>query len=163
MPRPSRYELYYRLIDISFICHLCMMAAFIYKQITGTSAVDGLLYYPFTTVFLVGAFLPPLIVFQRWMRDDFSEMLWQRTAGTVLKALVVLPIPLMLVIPFAMVIQATLGTAPASAATTANSLGLPAMLEGQMVGYMRSMLLLWVTASLLFITAFQWHRWRAGR
>jgi hypothetical protein len=159
----NRYTLYYRLIDITFACQLLIIAAFVYTRLTGESGVRGILDYPFDVVKILGLLLPTLLVFQRWMRDDFSEAIWQRTAGTVLKAMVVLPIPVMFFVTVAIGTRVSLGLDPASDYTGRRSMGLPAELEGQLYGYITSMVSLWVIGTMLFIFAFQWHRWRASR
>ncbi len=159
MTRLTRHELYYRLIDVAFVCQIGLIAARIYKWTTGQSGVEGILYYPFGVVAFVGFVLPPLLIFQRWMRDDFSEMLWQRTAGTVLKALVIVPIPLM----FIVVVSVALGFDPGESYPVPEMADLPPVLAATMLGFIRSMATLWATASFLFVFAFQWHRWRASR
>jgi hypothetical protein len=163
MLQVNRHDLYYRLIDVGFICQLCLVMAVAYKGYTGVSATGGLLYYPFAVIMPIGFLLPPVLVFQRWMRDDFSEMLWQRAAGTVLKAVVVLPIPVMFVTAVGIGARVSLGLDAASDYTAKRTMGLPTALEGQLMGHIMSMTALWLIASLLFTFAFQWHRWRAGR
>lgn len=156
MTRPNRFALYYRLIDASFACHLILLAAAFFKAITGTSAVDGVLRYPFAAVFLFAIIVPPVLIFQRWMRDDFSEMLWQKTAGTVLKALVLLPFPVMIAVIMAFVS----GNATAN---PTNSSNLSAEAGAALSGFSFTMIVVWFVGPLLFTLAFQWHRWRASR
>jgi hypothetical protein len=163
MNRINRYTLYYRLIDVCFVCQLLIITAFVYKKWDGQSGVNGVLDYPFEVVKIFGLLIPTLLVFQRWMRDDFSEALWQRTAGTVLKAVVILPIPVMFIVAVAIGTRVSVGLDPATDYTTRRSMGLPAALEGQLYGYITSMVTLWIVGTLLFIFAFQWHRWRASR
>lgn len=139
------------------LCQLIVIAAALFKQVTGRSAVDGVLGWPFLVIFIVAVILPTLLIFQRWMRDDFSELLWQRTAGTVLKALVILPFPILITVTVAI----TLGD-PITLAVDGDR-GLTPQVEGMMVGFVRSVAALWLVAPILFVFAFQWHRWRAFR
>ncbi len=160
MPLPRRYTLYYRLIDASFVCQLLMVAAALFKAIAGVSAVRGILYYPFAVVAVIALLLPPILIFQRWMRDDFSEQLWQRTAGTVLKALILLPLPLMVAISSVVLAQAEIAGQNFG---RANALNLETLIQGQVTGFIYAMLALWFITPLVFVFAFQWHRWRASR
>ena len=157
MPRLGRYQLFFRLMDAAMLCQLIVIAAALFKQVTGRSAVDGVLGWPFLVIFIVAVILPTLLIFQRWMRDDFSELLWQRTAGTVLKALVILPFPILITVTVAI----TLGD-PITLAVDGDR-GLTPQVEGMMVGFVRSVAALWLVAPILFVFAFQWHRWRAFR
>lgn len=156
MNRFNRYAFYYRMMDVNFACYLIMIAVAVFKRVSGTSAVDGLLRYPFSAVVLIVIIVPPLLIFQRWMRDDFSEMLWQRTAGTVLKALVVLPVPVMVTV----IVAFASGNATAN---PKNSLDLPVEAGAALGGFGFTMIMLWLIGPALFTFAFQWHRWRASR
>lgn len=157
MARIDRYQLYFRLMDAAMLCQSLVIAAALFKQVTGRSAVDGVLGWPFFVVFLIALLLPTLLIFQRWMRDDFSELLWQRTAGTVLKALVILPMPILI----AVMVAIALGD-PIPLAVDGDS-GLTPQVEGMMVGFVRSVATLWLVTPVLFVFGFKWHSWRASR
>ncbi len=153
MTRFNRHDLYY----LAFACQLIAIGGAAFKALTGRTAFNGVLYYPFAVVAAFMFLVPPLLIFQRWMRDDFSEMLWQRTAGTVLKALIVLPLPIMIAV------AVMLGTGEWRPPVTNNLIADSPLLEGVLVGFIRSILSLWLLTPVLFTFAFQWHRWRASR
>jgi hypothetical protein len=165
MAKMTRYSLYYRLMDVSFGAGLIALASFSFRAITG-EGIWGYVDLPFRPSDILiptAVLLPSLLIFQRWMRDDFSEILWQKSAGTVLKLLVILPIPLMFVIAVTIGSRVMLGLDAATAYTSDSDLGLPPVLEGQLIGFIWSMLTLWLVSPVLFTFAFQWHRWRASR
>ena len=153
----DRYSAYFRLLDVAIACQLLMIATASFKAITGTSIVSGVLRYPFAAIVMIAIFVPLLLIFQRWMRDDFSEMLWQRTAGTVMKALALMPIPAILLVAYAAV---SMGVDPRM---DKDAFGGDLAVQGFINGSVRSLLLLWVMLPLSFTFAFQWHRWRASR
>ena len=157
MARLNRHALYYRLIDASFLSYGALIAGALSKAITGVSAFHGLLYYPFMTIFTFALVVTPLLIFQRWMRDDFSEVLWQRSAGTVLKGLIILPLPIMIAVAVAFVTGH-------SSFTLKNSIsGLERESAAALLGFGQTMVYLWMLTPVLFVFAFQWHRWRASR
>jgi hypothetical protein len=153
----DRYAAYFRLLDAAIVCQLLMIGAAVFKAATGTSMVGGVLRYPFVVVAMIAVILPLLLIFQRWMRDDFSQMLWQRTAGTVMKALALMPIPAILLVAYAAVTMGV-GTDVGD-----DAFGGDPAVTNFIDGAVRSLLLLWLMLPLSFTFAFQWHRWRAGR
>jgi hypothetical protein len=156
----NRHNLYYRLMDIALGAVSLMIAAAVFKQIMGYSAVGGVLRYPFAVVFVLGTVLPALLIFQRWMRDDFSEMLWQRAAGTVLKALIILPLPAMVIVATAFALG---NPGPAIEVTDSSSAGFSTTHNATLTGAMRTLVTLWLFTPAIFTLSFQWHRWRASR
>jgi SNF family Na+-dependent transporter len=157
MAKMTRYSLYYRLMDIAFVASLITLISFAFKATTGIGLFGYVPFKASTVLVPLAVLLPSLLIFQRWMRDDFSEMLWQKSAGTVLKLLVVLPIPIIFIFVF---VVAADGIAPPS---STDPLSDDPLLEGMLNGVVRSIVILWLITPMLFSLAFQWHRWRASR
>lgn len=159
MNRVTRHTLYYRLMDFSLVGNLLSFSVAIAIAATGRDVVPALIQPIFTFVGVASLIIPALLIFQRWMRDDFSEMLWQRTAGTVLKLLIILPIPL--AIGWGMWIA----EGNSDLAQPRMNIGNPSdpVVSAVVQGMVQSLVYLWVATPILFTFAFQWHRWRASR
>jgi hypothetical protein len=158
MARITRYSLYYRLMDISFVSAAISLCSEIIEygfNLTLSDEVSDWLFWP---IIITGLFIPAFCVFARFMRDDFAEMLWQKAAGTVLKALIILPVPLAFIV--GMMVATGQIDVPESNFTD------PAISEsdgGAALGIILSFTYMWVIAPVVFTFAFQWHRWRASR
>jgi len=83
-----------------------------------------------------GTLLPLFLIFAGFMRDEYAELCWQRAAATTVRAMVVLPAAIAIIVS---------RRAPEAAA------GIDAVTA-----------IFWGWALLLtvFVLAFQWHRWR---
>ena len=92
MPRLTRYALYYRLMDICFIIQIVSIVLEVVERTANGDAPFGPLSTVVMAFQLSAVLIPIVLIFFRSMRDDFAEELWQKTAGTVLKALTFLPI-----------------------------------------------------------------------
>lgn len=159
MPRINRHALYYQLIDVSFVGQVAIIAVSVVERLIGRQLFPDAIQAPYLVVSFLCLLIPALLVFQRWMRDDFSEMLWQRTAGTVLKLLVALPIPIAVVAGLALIYRGA--DAFGNALTLDN--GRDPLVNAAVLGVVRALVYLWAATPILFTFAFQWHRWQAGR
>jgi hypothetical protein len=162
MTRVNRHSLYYRIIDIAFAGQVLMLGALIVKASTGYVVdMPGTLQIPYSAFGLFCILAPPLLIFQRWMRDDFSEMLWQRTAGTVLKLLVILPVPVAIGAGVTFAFSGDTTEVIDRAMRMRNELD--PRINAYMQGIVSAAVYLWLTVPVLFTFVFQWHRWRASR
>ncbi|UVO53966.1 hypothetical protein [Sphingomonas sp. SUN039] len=156
MARINRHDLYYRLIDISFVVQLFCLAQFFVRIVSGRVFLSGAAKSVAVTAFVLSILIPAILIFCRFMRDDFSEQLWQKTAGSVLKCLVILPVPIAFFVSLALA-TGTIHIPPGSLLTDSERT------TGAINGIIRSMVVLWLLTPALFTFTFQWHRWRASR
>jgi hypothetical protein len=156
MTRINRYMLYYRLINARFVIQLLWLVDSVVKILTGQNYVTGWICSIAVPACVLWIFIPAVLAFCRFMRDDFSEQLWQQAAGSVLKCLIILPVPL----AFFISLGVSMGgfSIPGGSAITGN-----AQTNGVINGIIRSAVLIWLFTPVLFTFAFQWHRWRASR
>ena len=159
MPRITRHTLYYRLMDVSFLGLLLVVIDTLLRETSRYQLFPAAFDTPFSIAGLTCLIIPALLIFQRWMRDDFSEMLWQRTAGTVLKLLVLLPVPAAIAAGLAM----AAGQDGNVSEVVALDHALDPLTNAMMYGMVRALVYLWILTPMLFTFAFQWHRWRASR
>jgi glucan phosphoethanolaminetransferase (alkaline phosphatase superfamily) len=159
MTAMNRHTLYYRLMDFSALGLLLSFGVSAAMNVTGRDLVPEMVQPVFTVIGLLSLVIPALLIFQRWMRDDFSEMLWQRTAGTVLKLLITLPIPI--AVGWAVWIA---NQDPEALNTLAHRID-PSqpVVFALLQGVIQSAVYLWIATPVLFTAVFQWHRWRASR
>jgi hypothetical protein len=159
MARINRHTLYYRLMDFSLIGVLLMLADEVVMAAIGRELVPTVLLPVYAIIVISSFLIPALLIFQRWMRDDFSEMLWQRTAGTVLKLLILLPVPIILGWSV-WILQVDHDFAKELTAPRADR---DPALWAAIRGIIYSFTSLWLATPILFTLTFQWHRWRASR
>lgn len=158
MAQMNRFSLYYRLMDICLIIQIAALSLEIGEIVTGAELAVGAFGNVVITFFLCALLLPIFLIFARFMRDDFSEQIWQKTAGTVLKALTVLP-PIV-----AISVGLLIGTGNIDVpATMFTGEGLSQAQGGAIFGVVMSLIYIWVYTPMIFTFAFQWHRWRASR
>lgn len=154
----TRYSLYYRLMDICLGLQLLTLGIEVGEYALGRNLHDWTGPGISIALFLIAIVLPVFLVFARFMRDDFAEMLWQKTAGTVLKALMILPVPV--------AIAAGLMIAGGQIDIPSEVLSHDEVNEidsGAIFGVVISLMYIWIYTPVLFTLAFQWHRWRASR
>ncbi len=154
----TRYSLYYRLIDFCFGVQLFTIAVEIAEVVLDREIDYWLGHVLPITLYTVAIILPVFLVFARFMRDDFAETLWQKTAGTVLKALMVLPLPL--AIAAGVMIAGGHIDVPNEIFSDDN---VNETDSGAIFGVVLSLIYIWIYTPVLFTLAFQWHRWRASR
>jgi hypothetical protein len=159
MRRINRHDLYHQLINYSFAGQLLSIAVAVSTAVGGRHVVPDVLQIPYSIIGVSSFVIPIFLIFQRWMRDDFSEALWQRTAGTVLRLLVILPIPI--AVAAAVLLSGENTQVIERAARMQN--GLDPRVNAHMQGIIRAGVYLWFATPMLFTFVFQWHRWRAGR
>lgn len=156
--KPDRHTLYFRLLDIAFAVQIVAIADIVATKVLKTANLETVLSptaynAAMLAIFLAGVLLPCLLVFQRWMRDDFSEALWQKTAGTVLKCMIILPLPIM-----ALTVELIL--AGPSFQELQWQYGKGADTDRAISTIIDTMRTIWLLAPVTFVAAFQWHRWR---
>lgn len=159
MNRINRHTAYYRLMDICLVGLLLSFVVWIVSEATGRDIVPEQIQPVYAAFGVATLIIPAFLIFQRWMRDDFSEMLWQRTAGTVLKLLIILPLPV--AIGWGMWIA--MGNTGLAETTMGVGQKVDPLVSAVLQGVVLSMVYLWVATPILFTFAFQWHRWRASR
>jgi hypothetical protein len=156
MTRLNRHDLFYRLMDASFVVQLLWLGNSVWRITTERQSWSDPVKSIAITFFVLSILIPAILIFCRFMRDDFTEQLWQKTAGSVLKCLVILPVPIAFFVSLALVMGAI--HIPVGASLTGSD-----RTVGTINGIVRSMVLLWILTPVLFTFAFQWHRWRASR
>lgn len=150
MIRIDRHRLFYRLIDVAFAIQLLVIGTELVGA-AGLLEVEFGRYIWFGAVIAAfGLIIPALLIFLRSMRDEFTEMLWQKTAGTVLKALIILPIPVMIAVGLATLDPPGSGMMRVDADRVAFE------------GMLNAAVYLWMVTPVVFTFAFQWHRWRSS-
>ena len=143
MSRFDRHLAYFRLLDVAFVLQLMMVASEVIEWFGIDVERWGAFFYVLLALGVIGLLIPAALIFLRSWRDEFTEELWQKAAGTTLKALIILPIPV--AIAFGI-----LADRPAPEEDTA------------VLGAIRILAYLWTMAPMAFTFAFQWHRWRAS-
>jgi hypothetical protein len=143
MTRPTRFRLFYLLLDAASVMTLLSLGrmladpASIFREDT-----DMIVWRVLGALALL---LPAILIFVRTIRDEFAEQLWQAAAGTTMRGLIW--------IPFAMfflwgLIEGIMGSPSADPNAIISGTQMLAMiLTGQLT---------------LFVLSLQWHRWRAS-
>lgn len=131
--RVDRYRLYFILMDVSAAIALI---ALVQIALDPQALLRGIRPGFWHELVGWGSLLPLFLIFAGFMRDEYAERCWQKAAATTVRAMVLLPVVILLV-----------------AALTA---------PRPMSGVGGATILLWGWAMLLavFVLAFQWHRWR---
>ena len=162
-PKPS---LYFRLIDIAFIVHTINLLSVIATKMGAMNlGKDGYIYYSYVSwvAGMLSLFLIIFLVLARFMRDEYTEQIWQRSAGSFVRALTVLPL-LFYILSYVFLPQITEylgGNAIPQSGAPQNT--------GQTAQYSFFLMAAWVSlffatyVPYLFICLFQWHRWKASR
>jgi hypothetical protein len=158
MAKMTRYSLYYRLMDVSFFAAMVLLLMDIVEALLDLTPSESVTLWVGFPLGGLSFLLPSFCVFARFMRDDFAELLWQKAAGTVLKALIILPLPLAFVFGALIVTgQIDMPESDFSNPNISSSDG------GAALGVIFSFIYLWIFTPVIFSLAFQWHRWRASR
>lgn len=146
MNRKWRYKAYFLLVDL-----LTAVAVINLIQTVAGPLAEGPGFRPDVWHGIVGAItliLPAFLMLARFMRDEFAELCWQKSAATTIKWLFVGPVVLL----FAL--------AAARLAGTEMDFVVRLIREGGAAGAITAFLNLLVT---VFAFSFQFHRWRGGR
>lgn len=143
MARFNRHRAYFVLLDIAFGLQLFMLSTELLDLVDIDVRSFGALFYLLVALAVIGLILPVFLIFARRWRDEFAEQLWQRAAGTTVKALVLLPLPATFLVTYQL-------RQPDLAGVSAWEAGV------------RVLVYLWLLAPLAFTFALQWHRWRAS-
>ncbi|RNJ62953.1 MAG: hypothetical protein EDM03_00440 [Porphyrobacter sp. IPPAS B-1204] len=117
----------------------------------------------FTSLGILNFILSMTIILATSLRDEFAEALWQKTAGTMLRAMAILP-------PFAMIVMMILWPlAPELPSPFDSYLAEDALAEEglkledvtRFLGTIETVGKYWSLTMSVFVFVFQWHRWRA--
>ncbi|MFC4291388.1 hypothetical protein ACFOWX_03055 [Sphingorhabdus arenilitoris] len=146
-----RYRLFYRLIDFCFVLNILWILEMIGEAISG-SELDYGLFDPIALALAVSSLIiPGFLVFARFMHDEYITLLWQKTSQTVVRALIILPLPMLVVYGAAMGITGG-ELVELESGTTAK--------EASHRGLVTGIVWIWAITPMFVTFAFQWHRWR---
>jgi hypothetical protein len=154
MTRERRAKIYFRLMDIVLVLSAIGFAEFLLDKVGDIILIQksSPIYAPVSIFFLTMNFVVPLfLILARFMRDEYAEQLWKRTAVVMSYLLATLPAAILAGAWLAYLAPATLRTlpqfmmlfdpAPLYVVTTAT----------------------WMIGMLLFVAVFQFLRWRDAR
>ncbi len=149
---PRRYRLYFRLMDVTLVLSIIGFSEFLLDNVFGIILIpkDSPAYRP-VSIIMVSAnfFLPMFLIAARFMRDEFAEILWQRTATTLMYLLVLAP---GIILVWSFVMRMAGGNDYISLfGYLYRQNALDAIVAG------------WIAVMLLFVAIFQLYRWRATR
>jgi hypothetical protein len=146
-----RYRLYFWLMDICLILSVLGLTEFILDYGLGIIliATDSPIY-PIISLFFISAnFIVPLfLVVARFMRDEFAELLWKKTATTLLYGFVVVPGFVLTTTYVASLFGSRIHVAILQALQEYTAI------QAIVVG--------WMAVMLAFVGLFQFYRWRAS-
>lgn len=144
MTRPARFRLFFWLLDAATLVTLFSVGRYLYSP---HLIFDGRSSNVVAQILgVLAVLLPAILIFARFIRDEFAEQLWQAAAGATLRGLIWVPFALLF---FWGVVDGFSG-APQSNPS--------AEIDGTQM--LALMLMLQLT---LFVLSLQWHRWRATR
>jgi hypothetical protein len=144
MMRPTRFRLFYWLLDAATFVTLISLARMVTDP--GSMFSDRPNALIFQIIGVLAVLVPAILIFVRAIRDEFAEQLWQAAAGATLRGLIWIPPALFFMWGL---IEGFSGAPEADP---------DAVISGtQMLGLM---LVLQLT---VFVLSLQWHRWRATR
>jgi hypothetical protein len=155
MAAKIRYRVFYRLIDICFGLQIFFLADEIREAFGGKPLQLGLMDLPIGMLAVLCVLIPAFLVFAKFMRDEFAETLWKKTSETVVRALILLPVPLLFLLGAADGIKGSFMIQIISKAQSLQDAGLN--------GIIMAVVLIWFITPIIFTFAFQWHRWRSGK
>lgn len=152
--RARRARVYFRLMDIVLVLSLLGFAEFLLDKIGGIILIEksNPIYPPVAFFFGFMNFIVPLfLILARFMRDEYAELLWRRTAVVVAYMLALAP----------WVIVASMWAYYfATGARMRESPFAPLVIPQEPV---QVIWLCWLVFMLLFVAIFQFLRWRDGR
>ena len=148
-----RYRLFYRLIDFCFIVNLLFFLDMIADVFRKKDADYGF-FEPVVFAFVaVSILLPCFLIFARFMHDEYIHLLWQKASQTVVRGLIILPLPILLIYGAAMGFS--------GGEIIELDSGISAKEAGR-IGLVTGIVSVWVITPMFFTFAFQWHRWRGA-
>lgn len=169
MSRTTSPNLYYRLVDLCTILTLVILAINAYDYYISISdqswenTLDSRYSALISSIGFSSFILTMVVILASSLRDEFAEALWQKTAGTFLRAMVIFP-------PIAMILIAAswwiIPTDPLmldldfSSAELAKE-GLTVEDVNRFIGVISTIGAFWWMSTTFFVFIYQWHRWRA--
>lgn len=169
MPRTSSPNLYYRLVDLCAILTSVTLAvnAYDYYIAISDQSWERTLGSRFSALIssmgLSSFVLTMVVILASSLRDEFAEALWQKTSGTFLRAMVILPPVAMILIGFS---WSNTPEVPSmldldlSSAELAKE-GLTVEDVNRFIGVIFTIGAYWWMSTTFFVFIYQWHRWRA--
>jgi hypothetical protein len=152
--RAKRARVYFRLMDIVLVLSLLGFAEFLLDKVGGIILLEknNPFYSPVSLIFVIANFyFPMLLILCRFMRDEYAELLWQRTATVI--------VYFSAIAPFLLTAVAWASFFLLGAQTTRS---LFQFLKGP-VDPFDVVTVIWAMFMLLFVAIFQFLRWRDSR
>lgn len=149
--RAKRARIYFRLMDVVFILAVLGFSEFLLDKVGGIILMET--SHPahgYVSAFFIimNFFLPMFLILARFMRDEYAEQVWRRTAVSLSYVVTLLPIAI-----FAGAWIDFLTT------TTGQPRPLFALLENPIEPF-KVVQVCWMAFMLLFVGVFQFLRWR---
>ena len=160
-----RFRLYYRLMDVCLAFAVLTAVDWILSPYN--SPKDAPVWYIILgVVALTFTFAVPFfLIVARFMRDDYAETLWRRSLVVMAYGAAIVPV-VILVAAWAVYYIVLLGTDPTAPLDASQSVTAPHYIDGFFFDEepkVRTMIALWQTFVLSFVTIFQFLRWRDSR
>lgn len=169
MSRTTNPNLYYRLVDLCAILTsvvLAIHACDYYIAISDQSwerTIGSRFSQLISSMGFSSFILTMVVILASRLRDEFAEAIWQKTAGTFLRAMVILPPVAMILITFSWSIAPevpSLLDLDLSSAELAKE-GLTVEDVNRFIGVIFTIGAYWWMSTTFFVFIYQWHRWRA--
>jgi hypothetical protein len=154
MTREKRAKLYFRLMDITFVLALIGLSEVLLDEVFRMELIkpSDAMYWPIAVFFRTMNFLlPTFLLLARFMRDEYAELLWQRT--TAILTYVVTAIPAILAAGAMVLISIGVD----------KPVGIYAYLYATKQSLFNAIIISWMAYMLLFVAIFQFVRWRDSR
>lgn len=144
MTRPTRYRLFYWLLDAATVVTLVSFARYAVNPalLLADEGESGWML----AIGILSVVLTAVLIFVRTIRDEYAEQLWQAAAGTTMRGLIWVPLVLFFVWGFVEGVSGSPNQDPDDVISGTQMLSL--MLSLQLT---------------IFLLSLQWHRWRATR
>jgi hypothetical protein len=154
MNREKRARLYFRLMDITFVLAVVGFSVFVIEDIIGITLLERShpVHFPLSIFFSFMNFLmPAFLLVARFMRDEYAELLWQRSIAMMAYVVAIIPAFLMI---GAIILEMSGAKKP---------VGFYAFLYYEKASIMAVIGVSWMAYMLLFVAIFQFVRWRDSR
>lgn len=156
-PRKAiRYRIYFWLMDFSAVVMallVCLGLADVIIDEDITEALPPSLFFSMSALFQIVTFIVvPLLICAKFMRDDYSDTLWRRSASVLVYASVIIPLTIFVTTQIYVVGMGPLSKGPPLIRWLTNKV----MVDMAMLG-------IWISYMILFVAIFQFLRWRDAR
>jgi hypothetical protein len=152
--RATRARIYFRLMDIMLVLSLMGFTEFLLDKVGGIILIPATSpIYPLVSTFFytMNFFVPTFLILARFMRDEYAELLWRRTATALVYVSAIAPFGLLAIgwVSFLITGQRV-------------SQGAVRFLAESME-FFDAVVVIWMVFMLLFVAIFQLLRWRDAR